>query len=134
MGKRFTPIELSEQQRFRQGEIVGRLLRARHDLELLLDGPLRDVLAEYNDAVDAAKALASEVEQQTEDAIGERSDEWIDTSNGMAANEFSVAWSTFENGVERIDFKLPNHAESLSKLPARPAYVQRRKRRKGGGA
>ena len=133
---KYTRIGCTPEQVALRDELVGILAEHRGPVLAAL-AQLTDALRPYNAALAHARQLAEKVEADADEAIGERSDAFLETQAGGAAEDFSSAWrqaylESRAGVVTLAEIKipaLPDQAGLLARLPVEPERARRKSRR-----
>ena len=97
-------------------------------------GPLARAVAEtqanYNETVEQARTLASQISEAAQEVFDAKSERWQDSDNGIQVRTWIEQW---EMSLDDVDLELPElleeidpekHAAALESGPGRPAELE----------
>lgn len=89
----------------------------------LLKEPAERALEAYNEAAVAAREFAADIASQAEQDMSEKSEKWLESDRGQAAEAFKQEWESAElddielEFPEELSFDDPDYAATLDGIP-----------------
>jgi hypothetical protein len=85
--------------------------------------PVELAVTKYNELVAKAREFCSEVARQTELDIGDKSEKWLESERGEAAQSWQDLWEGIElddidyQWPDELEIEIPSHSDDLKDLP-----------------
>jgi hypothetical protein len=75
----------------------------------LLRSPVEIAVTKYNEILSKARDLCSGISERAEQDMGDRSEKWMDTVKGQAAQAWQESWGGIE--LDDVDYQWPDELE-----------------------
>src|SRR5262245_19838640 len=108
-------FKLSKDQVAERKELAKRLGEASSKLQSAVDefnskmdeikGPVQAAIEEYNSVVTEVREFAEGIAAEADDDMSDKSDRWLESDRGQAAEAFKSEWSL---SLDEIDIDLPD--------------------------
>jgi hypothetical protein len=88
-----------------------------------LRSPVEEAVTKFNDLCSKARELCSGIAQEAEQDLGDKSEKWMESEKGQAAQAWQELWAEIElddidyQWPDELEIEIPNYPDSLSDLP-----------------
>jgi hypothetical protein len=85
--------------------------------------PVELAVTKYNELVSKARDLCSAVSNQAEQDLGDKSEKWMESERGLAAQSFQESWDGIElddvdyQWPDELEISIPDYPDQLKDLP-----------------
>jgi hypothetical protein len=85
--------------------------------------PVELAVTKYNELVSKARELCSEITQEAEQDLGDKSEKWLDSERGIAAQSWVESWDGIElddldfQWPDELEIEIPDYPDDLKDLP-----------------
>jgi hypothetical protein len=85
--------------------------------------PVELAVTKYNELVSKARELCSEIAQEAEQDLGDKSEKWLDSERGIAAQSWVESWDGIElddldfQWPDELEIEIPDYPDDLKDLP-----------------